>query len=267
MPDLWVNNFITDDGNLYQNQGDGTFANVTDEVLLLEELGGDDHGAAWADFDNDGDLDLVQLDGAEGATDTSPGKIPFWYNDLYVNEDGQLRDQAIALGIDDPLRRSQSPIWFDYDNDGNLDLFVGAFPRENNEFPPTIYRQTADGFEEALSTTGFDLAFAPYGFLSDLSGDGKLDLIIKSRNPAPPLVVYDTTTLPFTDLSSTLLPKVNIQDLAAADFNGDLLPDLFVTQNRDFLLENTGEKLVKRTEEVGLGNTTTNGVSVAAADF
>ena len=66
LPDLWVNNHFSNKGILYKNQGNGTFANVTNEVFLPEELWGDEHGAAWADFDNDGDQDLVQLAGGDG---------------------------------------------------------------------------------------------------------------------------------------------------------------------------------------------------------
>ncbi len=41
------------------------------DVFLREELRGDHHGSAWADFDNDGDLDLIQLAGGEGNTNVA----------------------------------------------------------------------------------------------------------------------------------------------------------------------------------------------------
>ena len=56
-PDLYVSNHGMP-GILYLNQGDGTFVDITSEVFL-QELEGDTHGAAWADFDNDGDHDLA----------------------------------------------------------------------------------------------------------------------------------------------------------------------------------------------------------------
>lgn len=269
LPDIWVNNHFRGPDILYKNQGNGTFADVTTQVFASGDLGGDDHGPAWADFDNDGDQDLLQPAGAEGSADASPRKVRFWYNNLYVNNGGLLSDQALARGIGDPLRREQSVLWFDFNNDGLLDIFLGALPRDNNELPPTILRQTPTGsFVDARAEMGFNLPFAPLGFLSDLTGDGKLDLIVKSTAPAPGLVVYSTASLPLVDVTSTLVPKLDFQDLAIADFNGDLRPDIFVTQKRNFLLENTEKGFVRRADEVGLSKSiSANGQSVVAADF
>ena len=58
--DLWVGNHGVS-ATLYQNEGDGTFTNVTASVFDNQPRG-DFHGAAWADFDRDGDLDLIQLE-------------------------------------------------------------------------------------------------------------------------------------------------------------------------------------------------------------
>lgn len=76
LPDLWLTNHYDRD-ILYLNQGDGTFTDATSEILF-EERGGDTHGAAWADFDNDGDQDLVQLVGAKQGLGSGS-------NRLYVN--------------------------------------------------------------------------------------------------------------------------------------------------------------------------------------
>ncbi len=189
-PDLYVSNHA-EPGILYLNQGDGTFVDITSQVFL-QELRGDTHGAAWADFDNDGDQDLIQLVGGGSGVGAGP-------NQMYINDGGRLEDQASELGIDYPLSRGRTPLWLDFDKDGWLDLFTGASPRPDGQAPPTIFRQTGDGFEDTLSTTGFDITNSPFGFLSDLSGDGNLDAVFKSS----PLTFYDITSIPFQDITST----------------------------------------------------------------
>ncbi len=72
-------------------------------------------GANWADFDNDGLIDLF-LPNSKG----EPSK-------LYRNEgDGTFVDEAVARGVDDPNSASAGAIFFDYDHDGDLDLLVLA---------------------------------------------------------------------------------------------------------------------------------------------
>ncbi len=226
-PDIWVSNHFTDLGNpsgtLYLNQRDGTFIDATFQVFL-EYLGGDTHAAAWADFDNDGDQDLIQLVG--GGRGVGVGSE--FGNQMYVNNGGILENQAVELGIDYSLARGRTPLWFDYDQDGLLDLFIGAGVRPDGQAPPTIFRQTESGFEDIGSTIGFDLAQAEFGFLSDLSGDGNLDAVLK----AGPLKFYELTSLSLQDITTTLTPR-NIfgADIVSGDFNGDLRPDLYLTRN------------------------------------
>ena len=62
-PDLYVSNHGADP-SLYRNAGDGSFWDSGPALGL--EAGGDAHGAAWGDFDNDGDQDLIQIHGGVG---------------------------------------------------------------------------------------------------------------------------------------------------------------------------------------------------------
>ena len=224
-PDLWVNHHFND-GILYLNQGNGTFTDATAEIFTRQP-GGDEHGAAWADFDNDGDQDLVQLvGGGQGV-----GNSPVFANRFYVNEGGILEERASFLGIDYPTARGRSPLWVDFDNDGLLDLAVGANPRRDEiEAPPKIFKQNADGtFVDVSEAIGFEQANAPYFFLSDLSGDGNLDFVARTS----PFTVYDTTSATLTDITSQTIPDARYGDVASADFNGDLLPDLYITRSSD----------------------------------
>ena len=237
LPDLWVGDHFSP-VKLYLNLGNGTFRNIASTAL--QEDGRDTHTAAWGDFDNDGDQDLIQLTGAESGEGEEP-------NLFFVNSEGRLVNQANRFGLEYPFARGRTPLWFDYDNDGLLDLAMSAFARPDGQAPPTIFRQSDTGFENV----GVPLGFSPnttrqtLAFLADLSGDGTLDL--GYRSGSPPLTVYDTTTTPFTNLTPRLFPDSTFsgqyQDIIAADFNGDLRTDLYLTRRgrefSDLFLEKT----------------------------
>ncbi|ELS05433.1 hypothetical protein,putative calcium-binding protein, partial [Xenococcus sp. PCC 7305] len=207
---------------LYQNNKDGTFTNVTSVVFSPSQQPKDNHGAAWVDFDNDGDQDLVELVGSVRGTGLGD-------NNLYINNDGILSDKARELGIDYSLGRGRTPTWFDLDKDGLLDLVMAVAARADGQAPPTIFRQTNSGFEDIGSTIGFNPNHnVAFGLLSDLSGDGNLDLIVIGEGARQ--TVYDISSLPFRDITNTVLPNNSpSRDIAIADFNNDLRPDIYST--------------------------------------
>lgn len=97
---------------VYQNDGNGRFADVTQEVGLDVTFYG--MGVACGDFDNDGDTDLFF---------TAVGK-----NRLFRNDGGKFVDVTADAGVGGvDSQWSTSAGWFDYDNDGDLDLFVANY--------------------------------------------------------------------------------------------------------------------------------------------
>jgi enediyne biosynthesis protein E4 len=96
---------------LYRNRGDGTFENVTDEAGPLAMNDRIKVGAAFGDYDNDDDQDLY-------ITSTRGGNVLL--ENVGKGRFVDVTDQAgVAL-----VAHSQTPAFFDYDNDGDLDLFV-----------------------------------------------------------------------------------------------------------------------------------------------
>ncbi|MDJ0590258.1 MAG: FG-GAP-like repeat-containing protein [Pleurocapsa sp. MO_226.B13] len=231
--DLWLSNHGSNP-ILYQNQGDGTFIDVTSNVFN-QELRGDFHSGAWADFDNDGDLDLLQLVG--GDSGNSSLEDPKIANLFFINQNGTFEDRAIDLGLGYIGSRGRTPLWFDYNNDGLLDLLQGAAERTDGKVPATIfYRQ--DGFVDLQSSLAFDLSATQFALLSDLVGDNTPELIL--LKPREGIFIYDSTDI--TDITDSVLETdLQAQDFISEDFNGDLLPDLYLTRRG---LSNSGFFLV-----------------------
>jgi hypothetical protein len=97
---------------LYRNDGDGTFTDITDSAGLGMRSCG--MGAAWGDYDDDGDLDLVV---------TSLGDVRLYRND----GDGSFTDVSDPAGITGFVGFWSGASWADYDRDGDLDLYVCGY--------------------------------------------------------------------------------------------------------------------------------------------
>jgi hypothetical protein len=118
--DLFVANWYEEDNHLYQNDGDGTFTQITSGDIVND--GGYSVSGAWGDYDNDGDLDLyVTNDWNQN-------------NFLYSNNGDDTFTRMTEGIIVNDGGRSNGATWTDYDNDGHLDLFVpnGQIPSQSN---------------------------------------------------------------------------------------------------------------------------------------
>lgn len=160
-PDLYVTSKY-DANTLYRNLGNGSFADVTDESGARGY--GTAYGVAWADYDNDLDPDLYV---------TTKGTRNF----LFRNEgEGTFTDVTYEAGVEDP-NQATGIAWGDYDNDGNIDLYVLADPGYN-----ILYHNNGDGtFTDITYEAGAgDPQYSVSVGLAtgDYNDDGFLDLYI-----------------------------------------------------------------------------------------
>lgn len=114
---------------LYRNVGQRTFVDATDEMHVRD--GGWGWGASFFDPDNDGDLDLALTNGM------GTHAAPQFFSDpmrLWENTDGRYEDVGPLVGVRD-VGQGRGLVTFDYDRDGDEDLFV-----VNNDGAPVLYR-------------------------------------------------------------------------------------------------------------------------------
>jgi len=219
LPDLYVTNHLNE-ARLYRNLGDGRFEDVTNSYFAHEDIVADKHGFAWADYDNDGRLDLVQLTGAVRGVGAEP-KI------LFHNQGDRLVNVAEAAGVLNPDGRTRMPLWVDLDGDGRLDLFHGAEARLDDKNPPFIYVQ-GDSTFAAADILQFASRSVPFCALAELTGDNRPDLLCRIVGANRTAQIFDFSAQPPRELD--LLPATAFEDIATADFDNDGHLDLFLAR-------------------------------------
>ena len=213
---------------LLRNDGNMTFTDVTGN-LGLPLTGEDSTGAAWADYDRDGWLDVYVCN----------YYTPNW---LFHNRgDGTFEEVSVVAGVDDGSKPSYMASWVDYNNDCLLDLFVANDLDAQSE----MYENTGSGFVPVGSAIGLNLFMEAMGVSwSDYDNDLDLDLYITNSADGNKLMRNDEGV--FTNVA--LAAGVAVQALSWGcmwmDIDHDTYDDLhvatqapLVNQNINFLLK------------------------------
>ncbi len=182
--DGWLDLIVASDFNTSRvmiNQGDGTFADTTDEGVITDDNG---MGAAVGDYDNDGDLDWY----VSSIYNTLSGKTG---NRLYGNlGDGTFEDVTETSGVREGFW-GWGACFADFDNDGWLDLMhVNGWPfggNEESDFdvdPARLFISNGDGtFTESSAAWGFDENRMGRGVSClDYDRDGDIDIFISNND-------------------------------------------------------------------------------------
>ena len=160
---------------LFHNNGDGTFTDVTAKSGIGEDCC--TTVASWADYDNDGFLDLYvgrYLDPREGIPTTFYARngLP---NQLYHNNgDGTFTNVTKKAGVGE-MGLCLGTVWGDYDNDGYPDLYVvNDFGRN------TLYHNNGNGTFTDVTKKSGTLAYGAgmSASFADYNNDGKLDIYV-----------------------------------------------------------------------------------------
>ena len=253
---------------LYRNNGDGTFTDVAEAAGVA--LRSWSAGGYFVDYDNDGDKDLF-------VTAWGP-------NVLYRNDgDGAFTDVTGRAGVAGSAEDwSASAAFGDLDGDGDLDLYVTNYCRYDLRDPPyggtpthwkgamvfrgplgfegqhdRLYRNDGDGtFHDVSAPSGIGARGEPlFGLgvvMSDVDGDGDLDVYVANDSTSN-FLWRNQGGLRFEEIG-TLAGVATNEDakqqagmgVDAADYDGDGLPDLHVTNfSHDWntLYRNLGESL------------------------
>jgi tetratricopeptide (TPR) repeat protein len=177
--DIYVSNYRLQENFLWRNNGDGTFSNVAcllgvagDEV---EGWWGHTIGSSWADYDNDGDLDLITANLAH------PRYIEFSNKTrLYENlgaPEWNFTDRRAKAGIKFEETHSD-PAWADIDNDGDLDLYITSIYEGRKSF---LYENLGNGTFRDITFLAGVRVFNGWGCaFSDFDCDGDMDLFVAS---------------------------------------------------------------------------------------
>ncbi len=232
---------------LYHNNGDGTFTDVTEKAGVgAEGLFG--MGVAVGDYDNDGFPDLLVL---------GYGRCILYHN----NGNGTFSDVTVRAGIANTGRWASSAAWFDYDNDGRLDLVIANYidwspdrnfwcgdhgpgmrsychPDDYNGQSPTLYHNNGDGtFTDVSKKSG--LGLKPGNGLGvvtfDYDDDGWQDVFIANDSMANFLfhnnrdgTFHEVGYVAGVAVSADGLPEAGM-GTDAADITGNGRMDLVVT--------------------------------------
>jgi hypothetical protein len=190
----------------YLNDGNGNLSFV--QGGLGDYATGGNYGSIWVDYDGDGDVDLfIAKCGGEPARRT---------NQMHRNNgDGTFTEVAASLGLADPMQ-TWSSAWGDFDNDGDMDVFVGASTGSHklmrNNGDQTFTDVTAQSGVSAVTATGIE------NTTYDIDNDGYLDIVSNGN------VLRGNGDLTFTDIYNNLLPGNNG---GIGDLNDDGFLDAF----------------------------------------
>lgn len=228
---------------LYLNLGNLTFKDITDEAGILNQPGFNT-GVTMADVNNDGLLDIYV---SRGGWKDEAGKFA---NLLYINNgDNTFSEKASELGLADSNRTIQSS-FFDYDNDGDLDVYISNTPDITSRTqildldkiqkdPKTLelkgsdklYNNDGKGhFTDVSKTAGiyYDIGFGLNPQVGDLNNDGWLDIYISNDFNVPDLAYINNKNGTFTESRDTMFKHMSFNSMGSdlADINNDGLLDL-----------------------------------------
>jgi enediyne biosynthesis protein E4 len=275
---------------LYHNNHDGTFTDVTEKAgVACGQMGNFGMGAAAADYDGDGRIDLYV---------TNYGNNVLFHN----NGNGTFTDVTEKTGVGAP-GWSTCATWFDYDNDGKLDLFVSSFveysghgtifcgdnragrryycvPRVFKPRPSYLFHNDGNGkFNDVSKQSGIanSLGKSFGAVATDINNDGLIDLFV-ANDTLPNFLFLNKGNGRFEEVglssgvaySDSGAPRSGM-GVDAVDYDGDGWQDLFVAnidQELFSLYQNQKDlSFIDKPGEIGLATRLLSGWGLKFFDY
>lgn len=242
--DVLLVNATQHKSKIFQNNGGGNFSEIKNSGINPHP----DyyHGAAFADFDNDGFVDLVMTNFFETR-----------FHQLYRNNGDNTFTQISDTPVTAESERAMAPILADYNNDGLVDIFI---PNGNNR-PNSLFKNLGNfKFEkvqdEAISADAKNSVGAAWG---DYNNDGWMDLIVVNASRQTNDLYKNLGNGTFQKVQNNIVTQQSgdSHGVAWVDLNNDGYLDLYITndQGASFLYMNNGAgNFSRKLEETISGN-------------
>ncbi len=224
---------------LYLNKGDMVFEDITDAAGVKDSKGWST-GTSMIDINNDGLLDIYVCKSASLKTATNR------QNKLFINQgSNKFVDQAAAYGLNDYGLSTQA-YWFDYDNDGDLDMYLvnhradfgntivmSAEVQANiiPEFTDRLYRNDGQKFTDVTQQAGIvNKAWGLSASVYDFNDDGFLDIYVCNDFLEPDHLWINNRNGGFTDEVLNYMDHISYYSMGSdiSDINNDGMLDLMV---------------------------------------
>ena len=237
LPDLYFTSNL-EPNRLYLNKGSYKFEDVTQKAGVAGPPGWKT-GVTMADVNGDGHLDIY--------VSAVSYRSMHGHNVLYINDgSGKFTDQTAQYGLDFSGYSTQAA-FFDYDGDGDLDMYllnysthddagVSSHPQREGHHPRAgdrLYRNDRNHFVDVSEKAHIYGGVEGFGLgvvASDLNMDGCPDLFVANDFQENDFVYLNNCDGTFTESIASALGHTSRFSMGvdAADFNNDLRPDLFV---------------------------------------
>ena len=225
---------------LYLNKGNFVFEDITETANVKDDTGWST-GVTMVDINNDGWLDMYVCKSG------SLNNLALRQNKLFINQkDNTFKEEAAKYGLKNQYDFSTQSYFFDYDKDGDLDMYLVNHRGDFNsnveidlalkkpstlESSDRLFRNDSGRFNDITRQAGVaNKAWGLSASIGDFNNDGWPDIYVANDFWEPDFLYINNQDGTFTDAALSYFKHISTNSMGSdfADINNDLLPDLLV---------------------------------------